>query len=140
VELKVAARLPAACVVVAAVNGGTAWIGLSKRGKVWWASQQLHPPPPAPSPPPQQLADAVTSLAIHDGELLILTTALCRLQFYEIRGGMNGKGSCGGAPTLLSDDARMLERGAVLVAAPDEDQRLVPLSFSLSLSLFHSLS
>jgi len=105
VQLVPAATLPGPSTTVAALAGGRGWIGLSKRGKLWWGSETL--------------AEGVTSLAIHEGRLLLITTAACRLQAYQIDDGSTS------APSLLCDDGRMLERGAVLVAAPDEDQRVL---------------
>ena len=103
--LQPAAALPEPCVVVAALPDARGWVGLSKRGKLWWGTVVL--------------AEGVTSLALH-GRLLLVTTAALRLQAYQID---NGPGTS--APSLLCDDGRMLERGAVLVAAPDEDQRVI---------------
>lgn len=106
VQLVPAATLPGPSATVAALAGGRGWIGLSKRGKLWWGSETL--------------AEGVTSLTIHEGRLLLITTAACRLQAYQI-----DDGSSTSSPSLLCDDGRMLERGAVLVAAPDEDQRVL---------------
>ena len=118
VQVQVATKLPGPCAVVAALAGGSAqgtqqsvqpgaglgWVGLSKRGKLWWGSEILE--------------DGVTSLALHEGKLLLITTAACRLRAYDIV-------DAGRGPVLLWDDGRMLERGAVLVVAPPADQRVV---------------
>ena len=118
VQVQVATKLPGPCAVVAALAGGSAqgthqsvqpgaglgWVGLSKRGKLWWGSEIME--------------DGVTSLALHEGKLLLITTAACRLRAYDIV-------DAGRGPVLLWDDGRMLERGAVLVVAPPADQRVV---------------
>ena len=105
-QLLPAAALPGPCAVVAALGEGRGWVGLSRRGRLWWGTETL--------------AEGVTSLTLHERRLLLITTAASRLQAFEIH---HVPGA--GAPSLLSDDGRMLERGAVLVAAPDEDQRVV---------------